>query len=186
MPVLIKRYRNRKLYNTEARRYITLEQIEELIKNQVDIKVIDNSSGQDITATTLSQIIFELEKTRSGFLPLTLLISLVQSGGYKLDEIRQNIFTSLNLSHHYDAEIERRVNRLVDRGDVSQSDGTLMLRQLLSVGLSQEDVMENIEGSIADLLQQRQIPTKKDLRSLMQKIDDLSKRVEELNYTNTI
>ena len=102
-----------------------------------------------------------------------------------MDEIRQNIFNSLNLSHHYDAEIERRVNQLIERGEVSQADGSIMLQQLLSVSSRQGEVIENIEGRIVDFLEQRQIPTKKDMRSLLQKIDELSKRVEALNYPNT-
>lgn len=181
MPVIIKRYRNRKLYNTQTKRYITLEQIEELIKEQIEIKVIDNTTGEDITATTLSQIIFELEKNKSGFLPVGLLISLVQSGGQRIDEIRQKVFTSLNLSHHYDVEIERRINRLVDSGQLSQENGSQLLNKMLAVGYRREDALENFEGRMIDFLKQRQIPTKNDLQVLIQKVDALSKRVEGIN-----
>lgn len=185
MTVIIKRYRNRKLYNTHSKRYVTLAQIEQLIKDQVEIKVIDNPSGEDITATTLSQIIFELEKNRSGFLPVSLLFSLVQAGGYRLDEIRQNIFTSLNLAHHYDVEIERRINQLVDRGIFSQAEGSQILEKLLSVSSRQEELLENVEGKFVEFLQKRQIPTKEEIRSLIQKIDELSKQVDGLNSNNT-
>ena len=184
MTVIIKRYRNRKLYNTKSKRYITLEQIEELIKEQEDIKVIDNSSGDDITAPTLSQIIFEQEKNQSGFLPLSLLFSLVQSGGNRIDDLRQNIFTSLNLAHHYDVEIERRVNLLIDSGDLNQEEGQQILEKLFNVGFRKNELRESIEGRITEFLRQRQIPTKSDLHSLIQKIDGLSKRVDELNHDN--
>lgn len=181
MPVIIKRYRNRKLYNTQAKRYITLEQIEELIKSQIEVKVIDNTTGEDITATTLSQIIFELEKNRSGFLPVGLLFSLVQSGGYRMDEIRQKIFNSLNLSHHYDVEIERRINRLIENGELTQEAGSQLLSKLLEVGFRREDVLEDFEARLVEFLKQRQIPTKTDLSKLILKIEELSKRVEEIN-----
>jgi polyhydroxyalkanoate synthesis repressor PhaR len=186
MPVIIKRYRNRKLYNTESKRYITLEQIELLIKEKADVKVIDNATGDDITGTTLSQIIFELEKNRAGFLPLSLLFSLVQSGGYRLDEIRQSIFNSLNLEHHYDAEIERRINQLIRQGDIGQAEGIHLLDQLLSVSSRQETALEGIEIRFFEFLQQRQLPTKKDLNFLIQKIDELSRRVDEINTNRTI
>ena len=88
MPILIKRYQNRKLYNTQTKRYITLEEIEDLIKKEEDVIVIDNNSGKDITAITLSQIIFEFEKNRKGILPIKLLLSLIQSGGNRIDEIK--------------------------------------------------------------------------------------------------
>ena len=51
---LIKRYPNRKLYDTEAKQYVTLEQIAELIRSGKDVQVIDHESGEDLTALTLS------------------------------------------------------------------------------------------------------------------------------------
>jgi polyhydroxyalkanoate synthesis repressor PhaR len=184
MPIIIKRYRNRKLYNTQSKRYVTLEQIEELIKDQEEIRVIDNASGENITAATLGQIIFELEKNQSGFLPVNLLFSLVQSGGNRLDEIRRNVFNTLNLAHHYDVEIERRINQLMEHGELSQEMGSQMLEKLLSVSSRQEDAVDNLEDRITEFLKQRQIPTKNDLHALIDKIDDLSRRVEELNTGN--
>jgi len=181
MPLIIKRYRNRKLYNTQSKRYVTLEEIEELIKEREEVKVIDNSTGNDITSTTLSQIIYELQKNQAGFLPVSLLISLVQSGGSRIDEIRQNIFNSLNLVHHYDVEIERRVNLLIGSGELSQEAGTKLLGKLLSVSSMKEDFQENVEGKILEFLRQRQIPTKNDFQLLIKKIETLSKRVEDIN-----
>ena len=139
MPVIIKRYRNRKLYNTQLKRYITLDEIEGLIKQQEAVKVIENDSGNDITATTLSQIIFEHEKNQTGLLPINLLTSLVQSGGKRMEEIRRNIFNSLTLAHHFDAEIERRVDLLISRGEMSQEEGAQLLLRLLSVGYTPDD-----------------------------------------------
>ncbi len=184
MPVIIKRYRNRKLYNTRSRRYITLEQIEELIKEQEEVKVIDNTSGEDITAATLSQIIFELEKSQASFLPLNLLVSLVRSGGERIDELRRNIFNTLNLVHHYDVEIERRVNQLVDDGELSPILGAEIMEKLLRVGYRRDGREDLIEDRIIDILRQRQIPTKTDFRSLIDKIDHLSKRVETINSSD--
>jgi polyhydroxyalkanoate synthesis repressor PhaR len=183
MSVIIKRYRNRKLYNTQSKRYITLEDIELLINNQEEVKVIDNETGNDITAATLSQIIFDLEKKKAGYLPINLLISLVQSGGKRIDEIRQNIFNSLNLYHHYDVEIERRVKHLIGSGELSPENGTQLLEKLLSVSYKQDDVKDNFELRILELIKERQIPTKHDIHSLISKIDSLSKRVEDITIS---
>jgi len=181
MSVIIKRYRNRKLYNTQSKRYVTLEEIEELIKDREEVQVIDNLTGNDITSATLSQIIFELEKNHAGFLPINLLISLVQSSGNRIDEIRRNIFNSLNLSHHYDVEIERRVNLLIESGELGQEAGTTVLGKLLSVSPMNEDFQGNIEGTILEFLRQRQIPTKNEFQTLTQKIEALSKKLEDIN-----
>jgi polyhydroxyalkanoate synthesis repressor PhaR len=58
----IKRYSNRKLYDTQDSHYVTLQQIAGLIRNGDEIKVIDKNSQQDLTAATMAQIIFEEEK----------------------------------------------------------------------------------------------------------------------------
>jgi polyhydroxyalkanoate synthesis repressor PhaR len=180
MPLIIKRYRNRKLYNTQSKRYITLEEIEEIIKQQHEIKVIDNDSGNDITATTLTQIIFDLEKNKTGVLPVDLLFSLVQSGGKRIDEIRRNIFTSLDFSHHFDIEIERRVRLLVGNSELTKAEGVQILDKLLSVGFKQENLIESVEGKIIELLKNREIPTRDDYTTLMNRIDSLSVKVEDL------
>jgi polyhydroxyalkanoate synthesis repressor PhaR len=180
MQVIIKRYRNRKLYNTQTKRYITLDEIESLIKHQVDIKIIDNTSGRDITAATLSQIIFELEKTYSSFLPVNLLVSLVQTGGSRLEEIRRKVFESLNLSHHYDVEIERRVNILVERGDLTQEEGTLMLNKLLDTRFGQDELVESLETRILNYFVRQQIPSKNDIEELVLRLESLTERVDAI------
>ena len=59
---IIKRYANRKLYDTEHSRYVTLDQISEMIRAGDDVKIVDNKTKEDLTTVTLAQIIFEEEK----------------------------------------------------------------------------------------------------------------------------
>lgn len=184
MPIVIKRYQNRKLYNTQSKRYITLEEIEELIKQEKEITVIDNNTGKDITAITLSQIIFELEKNRTDFLPIKLLSSLVQSGGSKIEVIRRNIINSLNIHHQYDAEIERRVNLLIEQGEMTLVEGTKLLEKLLSIGIQTHDSVGNFSDILYSYMKEHQIPTKNDLNILVQKIDSISQKVNELYPEN--
>jgi polyhydroxyalkanoate synthesis repressor PhaR len=181
MPIIIKRYRNRKLYNTQSKRYITLDEIEQIIKQQQEITVIDNDTGNDITATTLSQIIFELEKNQTGVLPVNLLFSLAQSGGKRIDEIRRNIFTSLNFAHHFEIEIDRRVRILIENGELSQQEGNQFLDKMLSIGFKQEKFIENVEEKIVEFLKDRDIPTRDDYITLIDRIDTLSKKMDGLN-----
>jgi polyhydroxyalkanoate synthesis repressor PhaR len=62
MSVLIKRYANRKLYNTESSRYITLKGISELVRDKREIRVVDNETGEDITSYILSLILVDDQK----------------------------------------------------------------------------------------------------------------------------
>jgi polyhydroxyalkanoate synthesis repressor PhaR len=78
-PKVIKRYANRKLYDTERSCYVTLEEIAQMIKEGDDVKVVDNKTKDDLTAVTLAQIIVEEEK-KVQKMPLKLLRSIIQSG----------------------------------------------------------------------------------------------------------
>lgn len=78
---IIKRYANRKLYDTQHSRYVTLEQISEMIRNGDDVKIIDNKTKEDLTSVTLAQIIFEEEKKQRSFLSLQTMREIIQNGG---------------------------------------------------------------------------------------------------------
>jgi len=88
-PRVIKRYSNRKLYDTRGSQYVTLEQIAEMIRQGEEVRVLDNSSKEDLTSVTLAQIIFEEEKRQKSFIPLGAMRQLIQSGGASLQELAQ-------------------------------------------------------------------------------------------------
>jgi polyhydroxyalkanoate synthesis repressor PhaR len=93
MKRLIKRYHNRKLYDTASSTYVTLEDIGLLVKRGDEIKIVDNASKEDITGQTMAQIIFEEEKKKTNVLPLDLLRKIIQAGGETLKSLVQNEFT---------------------------------------------------------------------------------------------
>jgi polyhydroxyalkanoate synthesis repressor PhaR len=84
---IIKRYANRKLYDTQHSRYVTLDQIAEMIRGGDDVKIIDNKSKEDLTSVTLAQIIFEEEKRQKSFLPLQAMRNIIQSGGESITQL---------------------------------------------------------------------------------------------------
>lgn len=77
---IIKRYQNRKLYDTQQSCYVTLDDIAKMIRVNEDVMVIDNKTKNDITAATLTQIIFEAEKKASQYAPLFTLREIIQTG----------------------------------------------------------------------------------------------------------
>lgn len=84
---IIKRYANRKLYDTQHSRYVTLDQISEMIRNGDDVKIIDNKTKEDLTSVTLAQIIFEEEKKQRSFLPLQAMRNIIQHGGESFSQL---------------------------------------------------------------------------------------------------
>ena len=90
-PRVIKRYSNRKLYDTQSSRYVTLEQIADLIREGEDVRIVDNNSKEDLTGITLAQIIFEEEKKQRSFLPLAAMRNIIQSGGEWFAEAQRRV-----------------------------------------------------------------------------------------------
>ena len=76
-PKVIKRYTNRKLYDTVESRYVTLDEIGEMIKQGLEVKIIDNRTKEDLTSVTLAQIIFEEEKKKNR-MPLSVLREIIR------------------------------------------------------------------------------------------------------------
>ena len=117
---IIKRYQNRKLYDTDASCYVTLDEIAEMIQQGEEVTVVDNRNQKDITAATLTQIIFEKQKKSESPVPISTLRHIIQQGdgsfssflskggdGNQLDVVRQLETQVRELSSKLDA-IERK------------------------------------------------------------------------------
>ena len=77
---VIKRYQNRKLYDTHESSYVTLEEIAKMIKAGEDLRVIDNKTKNDITAATLTQLLYESEKKAKNQPSVELLKEIIKNG----------------------------------------------------------------------------------------------------------
>ena len=151
---LIKRYPNRKLYDTEAKRYVTLEAITQMIHEGQDVQVVDHETGEDLTNLTLSQIIFEQEKKGAGLLPRALLTNLVRAGGDTLDQVRRTLLRS-------------GANETAAKPEVVESH-------------PDNSPLHKMDELFQDLLTGLNLPTNRDLERLQSQVDELNRRVAEL------
>jgi polyhydroxyalkanoate synthesis repressor PhaR len=85
MPRIIKRYSNRKLYDVEARAYVSLEDVAALVRGGATVQVVDNATGDDITAQTLTQVILDEGKRGTSLPPIELLHGLLRRGERVVD-----------------------------------------------------------------------------------------------------
>jgi polyhydroxyalkanoate synthesis repressor PhaR len=116
-PVVIKKYANRRLYNTKTSTYVTLEHLSEMVKDGVDFEVRDARTGEDITRSVLTQIIFEEEAKGQNLLPIRFLRQLIKFYG---DSLQAFVPGYLDLSmesfaKHQD-EMRRRVTEAFGGG----------------------------------------------------------------------
>ena len=176
MPV-IKRYPNRKLYDTEAKRYITLDGIADLIRSGEEVQVIDHTTNEDLTAVTLTQIIFEQEKKSGGFLPKAVLTSLVQAGGDTVKTLRRSLSAPLDLLHQVDEEIERRLQYLVNKGELASEEGMRLRDRLIDLSPL---AIASQESKLESLLKKRGIPSRDELDELNDQIEEVATKLDAL------
>jgi polyhydroxyalkanoate synthesis repressor PhaR len=179
MPV-IKRYPNRKLYDTEAKKYITLDGIAIIIRQGQDVEVIDHATGEDLTAITLTQVIFEQEKRRSGFLPQSVLTGLIQAGGETMGSLRRTLAHPLNLARQVDEEIEQRVQTLISRGELAAEEGRRLLDKLISPSQPQPGQSWPSEDDLEQVLADKGIPKGDELRQVLDQLEALSAKLDEM------
>jgi len=107
-PVVIKKYANRRLYNTNSSSYVTLDDLCDMVKEGVDFVVYDAKSGEDITRSVLTQIIFDQETKGASLLPIGFLRQLI---GYYDDHLRALVPSYLEVAM---ANFERHQEQIRD------------------------------------------------------------------------
>ncbi len=187
-PRVIKRYANRKLYDTQRSRYVTLEQIRDMIKAGEEVQIVDNTTKEDLTAVTLAQIIFEEEK-RTSFLPLTALQNIIQSGGQSIQtfastagERVRGIFRRKEDGTEGDAGDAAATEPPPAASEAAQAESPTKLREFLDRSQAtfdewQKKVDERIRHAVESV--QPWSALERELRSLTQRLAELEKKLEE-------
>jgi len=104
--VIIKKYANRRLYDTESSTYITLERLAEMVRQKRDFKVVDAKSGEDITRGVLTQIIMDEESRGATMLPVNFLRQLIAMYGDQMQAVvPQYLEASLDALHRNQSQI---------------------------------------------------------------------------------
>ena len=182
----IKRYANRKLYDTTDKNYITLDQISGLIKAGQEVSVVDNQTGEDLTSATISQILARDKKMKNGDVVSSVLIQLLRKGGGTLVDYGKKYVSlwesGLTLAED---EIDRLVNRLVKDQGLSESEGSKLKKDISGRADNLKKwIGEKIDQRINHTLSLMNLATKEQVANLTTKIDSLTKKVEKLERLN--
>ena len=178
MPI-VKRYPNRKLYDTEAKQYITLEGIADLIRRGQEVHVLDHATGEDLTTVTLTQIVFEQEKKESGFVPRSVLKGLIEAGGNTLSALQRSLAIPLGLWGQVDEEIARRLDALVTRGELTQEEGARLCSKLLAEGRPLPATEWPMEQAVHQALVKRGVPSRDEFQRLADQIEKLTAQLDQ-------
>lgn len=154
----IKRYTNRKLYDIDARRYVTLEEIGQLVRSGEEVRVVDYATGADLTTTTLVQVLFDEQKRSSNFLPLALLTRLVNRGMQALSNAAGS--PEGDFAH----ELRLRLAALVEQTRLDPGEADRLMEMLLDPALARVNPPASSD----------------DIQALMAEVERLEKRLEEI------
>ena len=133
---IVKRYSNRKLYDTERSKYVTLDEIARMIKAGDEVTIIDNESKEDLTSVTLTQIIYEEEK-RESRMPLAMLRNLIQTGGTSLQDffdksVKAPVVGSIDSAQKSVEELRQSALQIKDNATRSVNEITDAARRMFS------------------------------------------------------
>ncbi len=130
MPV-IKRYANRKLYDTHSGQYVTLEDLAAYIRRGEEVEIVDHASGRDLTTLTLMQVLFQEEKRLGELIPQVVLTRLIRTGGETLDTLRARLLAAFDPDGLVEEELRRRIEQMVLRGELAAAEAARFLDKLL-------------------------------------------------------
>jgi polyhydroxyalkanoate synthesis repressor PhaR len=173
MPVLIKRYANRKLYNTQTSRYITLKGIAELLENDEEVCVIDNETGEDITSVTLSQILVDTERSNRA-VPGNLISELVQRGG---DALYGALRRSMGDASEGLDEFQRNMRRLL--GSKQRQEGGA--RDWIA--FTPPDIDQMVHRTVERVFKALDLPRRSDIEALNERLDRVVEAIESLEVS---
>ena len=171
MAILIKRYANRKLYNTETSRYITLKGIAELIESGEEVRVVDNESGEDITSIALSQILVDNERSK-GEVSGSVLTELISRGG---DVLYSALRRGVGDAQEGIEEIQKNVRKLVNRDGESIGEGIGEW-----IAYSTPDLGLVVQGAVERVLKVLDLPRRSDIDALNENLDRVALALENL------
>ena len=146
---IIKRYQNRKLYDTQQSCYVTLDDIAKMIRTSEEVMVIDNKTKNDITAATLTQIIFEAEKKASQYAPLFTLREIIQTGNGSISNYLAKLgaFPQDYAEKQAQAQAEAAMKAEMNRS--SHDDLKKSLEERVATAASVANAAKDLDGSMS-------------------------------------
>ena len=167
---VIKRYQNRKLYDTQQSCYVTLEDIAKMIRNNEEVLVVDNKTKKDITSSTLTQIIFEAEKKAKNYISIETLREIIQTGTGSISSY-----------------LEKALNKPVGtHGPGANGSQSVDVRELLdNTTRSFDDIQKKLDDRIARVTERSDIGSVQErINQLHQKLATIETKIREYELDN--
>lgn len=174
-PIIIKKYANRRLYNTDSSSYITLDFLAEMTRKDVDFNVIDAKSGDDITHNILTQIIMEEESNGETLLPTGFLKQIISMYGNSMQSmVPQFLDASMTNFRKNQKQMQEVLENVVTSGPF----GDIAKQNIELVKAARDAILPNIDkkpNKQAASYDDEVAQLKKQMAELQAKLDSLEK-----------
>ncbi len=181
-PKVIKRYTNRKLYDTVESRYVTLDEIAQMIKAGAEVKIIDNRTKEDLTSVTLAQIIFEEEKKRSQ-MPLGVLREIIRHGGEAVAGFYQEKAGTLA------GKVAQSVSELKSKTESIREDLEQKVRGVTGMFRKEEgqpgpvdELRGKVDAAVKQAIEALGPGAKAEFERLQKRIHELEEKIQQLTH----
>ena len=172
--VIIKKYANRRLYNTQSSSYITLDHLAHMVRENVDFKVVDAKTGDDITHQILTQIIMEEEASGEQMLPVNFLRQIIALYG---DSMQGLVPQFLENSMNNFRKNQKQVQDVIENALTSGPFGHIAKQNIEMMRAARDALVPNLGnlGGKKEKSDENLDDLKRQMAELQAKIDKLSK-----------
>ncbi|OQX23358.1 MAG: hypothetical protein BWK80_26480 [Desulfobacteraceae bacterium IS3] len=178
----IKKYANRKLYDTIEKKYISLDELAELVKQGEEVSVADNETGEDITVSTISQILAREKNANNDEAASGILIGLLRKGSgtvigcaKKYTQLCQNALTVA------EDEADKLVALLIRNREISESEGGRLKNELkVYAETFKKWIGDKVDQRVAEVSDKMNLANKEQVMQLADRIEALNRKLENL------
>ena len=165
--VIIKKYANRRLYNTETSTYITLEELGQMVREGRDFEVVDAKTGEDLTRSVLAQILFEEESKGAAMLPVNFLRHLISFYDNSMQSVLPHYLeNTMNMFIQNQQRIKEQTDKMLggfspfnpvqnmqemQRQQMEQMQRVMEMFNPFTQGESKDEHIKNLENQVKEL-----------------------------------
>ena len=179
---LIKKYANRKLYDTTDKKYISRVRLSKLIKQGQDVEIIDNETGEDITASIVSSLIATTRGKAGATVSSGVLIQLFRRGSNAVTDYAKRYMSLWQRSFVMaEDEIDNMVKGLVKNKEISTSEGNRLKHEIIGyTAVIKSWISDTIDRRLKEVLSATNLATKDQVSELRAHIDMLEIKIEAI------
>ncbi|MBD3382097.1 MAG: hypothetical protein GF404_07865 [candidate division Zixibacteria bacterium] len=179
---LIKRYSNRRLYDPQENRTITLDDLIHLIRTGRKVKIVESQTDRDITGRVLAQaLVYDLKSWQDGESKIEIMKLLISEGEGAMDFIKKTMLASIGAFEMTRSKVEEIVDTLVEKGEIKKGERSQAVMEMMDkVDENMKNFRARVSEEVESKLKSMRVAKKNDLEQLEGKVDQLIESLAKL------